>query len=210
MFFRSKIGQCIWIVLLLVSSLWLIHAVDWLLPLDLNQYGIRPRSWAGLGGIFVSPLLHRDVAHLLHNTIPLAILLFLFLLTQPRPWEMLLWLILLSGALLWLIGRGTSVHNGASTLIFALITYLIASGFWRRSIVGVAVAVAVLIEYGLSAIWGVLPQVDPTISWEGHLSGALVGIALAWFGHRRELSPSRRDGLDLGKVPNIDDRPSRH
>ena len=45
--------------------------------------------------------------------------------------------------------------------------------------------------YG-SFLWGVLPH-DPTISWEGHLSGAIVGLLLALFYRKTEPIEALRD-----------------
>ena len=41
---------------------------------DLDMYGIRPRTWAGLRHIFVAPFLHGGFGHLFANTVPFLIL----------------------------------------------------------------------------------------------------------------------------------------
>ena len=43
-----------------------------------------------------------------------------------------------------------------------------------------ALSFAVVILYG-GMIWYVFPDVDKTISWEGHLAGLLTGFAFAFF-----------------------------
>ena len=47
-------------------------------------------------------------------------------------------------------------------------------------------SLVVIFLYG-SVVWGFFPQLfpDKNISWEGHLAGAITGIALAWF-YRKE------------------------
>ena len=45
--------------------------------------------------------------------------------------------------------------------------------------------------YG-SFVWGVLPH-DPTISWEGHLSGAITGLILALYYRHSEPIVALRD-----------------
>jgi membrane associated rhomboid family serine protease len=111
--------------------------------------------------------------------------------------------VFLSGALLWLVGREAS-HIGASTLIFGLITYLIASGLWHRRLIGSAVAVTVLVVYGGSLIWGVLPRPNSNVSWEGHLCGAVIGVVVAWLSRRREQIEMRHDGFDLTRIANYE------
>jgi membrane associated rhomboid family serine protease len=203
---KSKLMNGFWIALVLVASVWMVRLYDLFLQPDLNQYGIHPRSWSGLAGVFLSPFLHEGFTHLMSNTVPLFVLLLLLFLTQERPWKALIWIVLLSGLLLWLVGRN-SIHIGASTLIFGLITYLIASGIWHRRVVGSIVAAAVLVVYGGSLIWGVMPRINSHVSWEGHLSGAVVGVAVAWLSRRREQNELDRSGFDLGKFASYEPPP---
>ena len=83
----------------------------------------------------------------------------------------------------WLIGRGGSVHIGASSLIYGVAVYLIAAGWWMRSWRSIFVAVAVLFLYG-GLFYGLLPQ-RGIVSWEGHLAGALTGWLVAWRMHAK-------------------------
>ena len=54
----------------------LIWAVFWMelqFQVNLNEYGVFPRTLKGLRGVFFSPFIHGSVEHLYNNTIPLAI-----------------------------------------------------------------------------------------------------------------------------------------
>ena len=94
------------------------------------------------------------------------------------------WLIwLASGLGTWLIGRGNSVHIGASSLIYGLVAYLIASGLKLKSLRTVLVAFLVFLAYG-GAVYGILPR-NEQISWEGHLCGAIAGVLVARTGGKR-------------------------
>jgi membrane associated rhomboid family serine protease len=144
--------------------------------LPINQYGIRAREWWGLTGIPLAPFLHADVGHLLANMGALLFLgLGLMFLEGRKALLVLLTIVLLGGLGTWLIGRADVAHVGASGVIFGLMGYLIASGFFRRKPAYVVIALLVLFFYG-GALWGVLPH-DPRISWEGHLCGLFAGVA---------------------------------
>ena len=171
---------------LFVSVLFLVEAADLILQrekgLTLAGFGIMPRTVPGLAGIAFGPLLHANPAHLLANSLPLFVLLMLLfwdrhyypVLTLSSIW-------FFSGLGTWLIGRGNTVHIGASSIIFGLVAYLIVAGFLMKSWRSAIVAFAVFICFG-GIFYGVLPQPGP-ISWEGHLSGALAGIWAAKRNH---------------------------
>jgi len=160
---------------LLVASLFVVEGVDQLTMLHLDHLGIVPRTLIGLRGIVFSPLLHANFAHLVANAIPLWILLsLLFADRHYEPGGTLAMIWLVSGVGTWLIGRGQSVHVGASSLIYGLVTYLIVAGFLMRSWRAALIAMGVLLFYG-GLFYGALPQAGP-ISWEGHLCGALTGF----------------------------------
>jgi membrane associated rhomboid family serine protease len=173
----------------LVGALWLVYLFDFLLAADLREYGIRPRTTAGLLGILTAPFLHEGFVHLLRNSPALLVLLTLLFVSQPRAWQVLGSIIVLGGGLLWIFGRGggvgppdaVSVHLGASLVVFGLITFLIAAGLWHRRVLGTVLAMLVLFFYGGSLLWGVLPRINSTVSWDGHLCGAVAGIVVAWF-----------------------------
>jgi membrane associated rhomboid family serine protease len=162
------------LVLGCVLLFWLVEFLNLSLGHSLNRLGILPRSFTGLVGIPVSPFLHSGIRHLLLNTIPFVVLGGLVSLRGIREFlELTLFVVVLGGLAVWLFGR-SAYHVGASGLIFGYFGYLVASGWYERSIGSVVVAFVTLFLYG-GLIWGVLP-VFMYVSWEGHLFGLLAGV----------------------------------
>ncbi len=163
--------------LYLVLFIWLVFWYEVKFGYNFNTYGIHPRHWLGLRGVFLSPFIHGDVKHLYHNSAPLFVLMFsLFYFYREIAWRVLLYGALLTGLLTWMIGRN-SYHIGASGIIYMLFSFIFLSGVLRKNYKLVAVSLMVIFLYG-SMVWYVLP-VKESISWEGHLSGLLIGIAFA-------------------------------
>jgi membrane associated rhomboid family serine protease len=161
-----------------VGLLFLVLAADGLFHLSLIRLGIVPRTVGGLVGILFSPLLHFNWSHLAANAAPLFVLLLLLLgHREYHPWRTLSLIWVASGLGTWLIGRGHSVHLGASSLIFGLAAFLIVAGLRVRSWQAVAVSILVAVLYG-GIFYGVMPRSGP-ISWEGHLCGAIAGVLAA-------------------------------
>ncbi len=132
-----------------------------------------PRRVDGLPGILTAPLVHGSFAHLLANTVPLLVLggmvvvrgVACFLTTT-------LAIVVLGGLGLWALGRDAA-HIGASGLIFGYFGFLVARGYYERSLQSIAVSVVVVVVYG-GMVAGVLPRGDQ-VSWEAHLFGLLAG-----------------------------------
>ncbi|MBX3423157.1 MAG: rhomboid family intramembrane serine protease [Pirellulaceae bacterium] len=170
-------------ILWLIASLWVVYLLDGLLPINFTDWGIVPRRLTGLMGIPLSVWLHGSLGHLISNTIPLLILLLLFVHSRRTPWIRIAEIIVCSGVLLWVFGRNGSgqqviVHVGASGLIYGLIAYLIVVGFREKHPVSLLISVVVGFLYGGSLLWGVLPTAGG-VSWDGHLAGAVAGAILA-------------------------------
>jgi membrane associated rhomboid family serine protease len=164
----------------LLAVMWAVEVVDFVLPMvDLDQFGIRPRSERGLLGILLSPFLHVGFGHLLSNSLPFLLLGGLVMTGGRRLFVLLsLWLTVIGGAGVWLLGGSRTVHLGASLLIFGYLGFLLSRGIAERSIGGVLVSLAILLGYS-GMLYGVLPG-QPGISWLGHLCGFIAGIAGAW------------------------------
>lgn len=169
--------------MLIVAIIWLSFMIthagvsDW----NYSSLGIKPGDVSGLKGIIFSPFLHTSFSHLWSNTLSLLILLWLLFYFYSRiAFSTLLYLWVLSGAVTWVIGRD-SYHVGASGLVFAILFFLFFSGLFRKYIPLVAVSMIVAFIYG-GTVWSIFPiteMVDASISWEGHLSGAISGLLLA-------------------------------
>lgn len=166
-------------VAIFLGVIWAVFFLDLMMPFDLAAWGVKPRSWSGLIGIPLSPFLHHGFSHLLANTMPLAIMLMLLAGSRADSWFVVTVLVLFSGALLWLVGRN-SIHVGASSLVFGLMSFLIASGFFEKRLVAILIALFVGFFYGTTLVWGVVPQISDKVSWEGHLCGAVAGVVVAW------------------------------
>ena len=112
-----------------VGLLWVVEIVDLSSGFQLDGYGILPRKVDGLMGIFWSPLLHADFAHLIANSGPLVLLLImLFSHRQYRPKSSLAFIWLVSGLGTWLIGR-SAIHIGASSIVYGLAAFLMTASF---------------------------------------------------------------------------------
>ncbi len=162
----------------LVFVLWVIFWLEIRFGFNLNFLGIYPLQLKGIPGIFTSPFIHSSIAHLYSNTLPIFILsAALFYFYKPIAWNILFYGILVTGILTWLIGR-PAYHIGASGLIYVLFSFIFFKGIVTKHFRLIALSLVVVFIYG-SLIWNVLPLKEET-SWEGHLSGFLVGLAFAF------------------------------
>ncbi|MCM4160455.1 rhomboid family intramembrane serine protease [Antarcticibacterium flavum] len=164
--------------LLFVLLIWLVFWFEIRFGFDFNYLGVRPREWIGLRGVVFSPFIHSDIKHLFNNTIPLFVLsMSLFYFYRRISWEILLLGMLFTGIMTWVIGRPAN-HIGASGVIYLLASFLFFKGIFSRYFRLIALSLIVVFLYG-GMLWFVVP-VDPGISWEGHLSGLIVGLIFAF------------------------------
>jgi membrane associated rhomboid family serine protease len=165
-------------VIVFIAAIWGVFLASWVFP-GVDQFGVVPRRMVGLVGIPAMPFLHANLQHILGNTIPLFILLILLAGSRAESWEVVVFVSLLGGLLLWIFGR-EAVHIGASGLISGLIAFLILSGFLEKRLIPLLIALFVAFFYGGSLILGIIPRFGSQISWDGHLCGALAGAVVAW------------------------------
>ncbi len=162
-----------------VSIFWITELIDvFILKGRLNQYGIQPQSLIGLRGILFAPFLHGDLPHLISNTVPFLVLGWLVMLQETSDFWIVTGLTMLVGGLgVWLFAAPTSIHIGASILIFGYLGFLLLRGYFQRNFISIFLSVLVAFLYG-GLVVGVLPSA-PGISWQGHLFGFLGGILAA-------------------------------
>lgn len=161
-----------------VLFLWIVYWVEVKFGYNFTKYGVYPRTIKGLRGILFSPLIHSGVRHLFNNSVPLFVLLMaLFYFYRKIAFKILFFGIILTGLLTWLIAR-PSYHIGASGVVYLLFSFILFSGIIRRYSRLIAVSLIVVFLYG-SMIWYIFP-IEESISWEGHLSGFLIGLLFAF------------------------------
>ncbi|MEO5788593.1 MAG: rhomboid family intramembrane serine protease [Gelidibacter sp.] len=175
-----------------VFFLMLIWVVFWLqvrfFPI-IKTLGIVPQTLTGLRGVILSPLIHGDIEHIYHNSIPIVVLtMALFYFYRPIAWKVLLYGVLLSGLITWLIGRPAN-HIGASGLIYVLISFIFFKGIFAKHFRLVALSLMIIFLYG-SMIWYVFPIKDG-MSWEGHLGGLITGLLFAVIFRKSIAKPER-------------------
>lgn len=173
--------------LLVLVVMWLSYWADFLFTTDFQRYGLQAQNIKGLRGIILMPWIHahQDFKHILNNSLPAFLLLtLLFYSYKAIAWRVFLFSWILTGSLLWLIGGSNgAIHIGMSGVIYALAGFLFVSGVLRRYLPLQALSLFIIFLYG-SMIWGIFPT-QPRISWQGHLSGLVMGILLA-FVYRKE------------------------
>lgn len=175
--FKFLIGLCV----LLIA----VHIINIGLGYYLNRFGIQPRRLDHLWTIFTAPFLHGNIYHLFNNVIGLAIFSGFYLIhSLHRYIYSSLFIITLTGFLTWLFARN-AIHIGASGWVFGLWSLCIATAWFERRLLNIAIACVVIIFYG-SVIYGVLPR-DPGISFESHLFGVIAGIVCAYLNAKYKL-----------------------
>ncbi|WP_249582422.1 rhomboid family intramembrane serine protease [Pseudomonas viridiflava] len=172
------------VILVLSLALVAVQFVNVFSSGNLVTYGIIPRTVSGLQGIFFAPFIHGSFRHLFGNLLPFMVLSWLVATEGVKRYAWVAGLIcLLGGILVWVFGR-SSIHVGASGLIFGLWTYLLARAWYQRSLVSLLLAMIALAGYS-GLIYGFVPM--PGISFESHLAGALAGICVARLMHSKTL-----------------------
>ena len=174
-----KFTPSVWLVpAIILIIMWFIFFFENSFNVDLTSHGILPRTVTGLQGLIFSPFLHGSLNHIANNSIPLFILTTaLIYFYRDISLKILFYGILLSGLITWVIGR-ESYHVGASSLIYVLVSFIFFKGMMTQYYRLMALSMAVVLFYG-GMIWYVFPDIDKTISWEGHLAGLITGFFFA-------------------------------
>ena len=164
-------------IMLFCAGIWLLNTVFFL---NLNQFGILPRSISHLSGILFAPFLHANWLHLMGNFFAFIVLGALIgLQGRGRFIGVFIALVIITGSLVWLFARGSSVHIGMSGVIYAFWGFLLIYGVVRRQFIHLLVSIGIFVVYG-GLIYGIFPT-RPHISFESHLLGALAGGVLGYY-----------------------------
>ena len=181
--------------LLMLSAMWLGFLLQTMGFFSNCTGAIIPLLPEGLVGIITSPLLHGNIDHIVGNSIPIAILMFLLYQFYPLVANKVFILGWIStGLLLWILPpidilTGDYMYTctiGASGVVYVLAFFLFFSGVFKWNMKLLTISLLVVLYYG-SLIWGMVPEElfynleEPSkISWQAHLSGAFVGVILAY------------------------------
>lgn len=187
---------------LFVVFLWIVFWADYRYDWELYHLGVYPRTFKGLIGIILSPIIHGSLAHLSSNSIPIfALGAALFFFYPKEALKIILYSWVFSGILTWVIAR-SNYHIGASGLIYALASFIFLAGILRKHTNLLALSLLIAFLYG-SLVWGVIPH-DEHISWEAHLTGAVCGFLLAIV--YRKVGPARKKySWDLEEIEEEED-----
>lgn len=160
-----------------VMLIWLVFAIEMRFGYRFNKFGIYPQTLKGLRGILFSPFIHSGIKHLYSNTIPLFVLSSaLFYFYRAIAWKIVLYGILISGFLTWVLGR-PAIHIGASGFIYVLFGFNFFKGVFAKHYRLIALSLLVIFLYGSMFLYAF--PIAEEVSWEGHLSGLITGFLFA-------------------------------
>ncbi len=184
---KNKLLKSVKIPLALVLLMWLVAITEAVLKTDFGMYGIKPLTVSGLTGIFLSPFIHGSWQHLMSNTPGVFVLGVMMNYFYPSVSKIsILFIFLFSGLGVWLFGRN-SFHIGASGLVYGFAFFIFFSAVFRKDVRSLAISFFIILFYG-GIIWGMLP-IDNAISHESHISGAVSGFLLAYWGRKSDVFP---------------------
>lgn len=185
-----RLRRAFFITVSFILVLWAVRIFEYLAGLDFTQLGIYPRQASGLIGILCAPLVHASFAHLFSNSATILVIGTMLLYGYPRASRVLLPAVYLGGGFgVWLFAR-EAYHIGASGLAFGMLFFVLTVGILRWERRAIALSLVGFFLYG-SMLWGILPLAG-NISFESHLSGALIGTALAFMLRYLDPPPPRK------------------
>jgi membrane associated rhomboid family serine protease len=166
------------IVAAMAGLMWILEIVDQIAGGDLDGWGIRPHDPDRLIGIATAPFLHAGFGHLIGNTVPFLALGFAIALNGVARVLAVTAIVMLVGGLgVWLVASTSSVHIGASGVVFGYAAYLVSRGAFNRSAGELVMGAIVVAIWGSALLSGLVPR--DGISWQGHLFGAIGGVVAA-------------------------------
>lgn len=198
---RLRIALTVTVAFMLL--LWAVKLAEYLGDLDLIRFGIYPRRLGGLVGILCAPFIHGSFAHLFANTAPIIVIGTMLFYVYPRAAKVLLPTVYLGGGVaVWLFAR-EAYHIGASGIAFGMLFFVLTIGVLRWERRAIAISLIVFFLYG-GMILGIIPDAGD-ISFESHLSGALIGIVLAVLLRHRDPEPPRKQYSWESEDEELDD-----
>ncbi len=161
----------------IVALMWGLEVINTLDSNRLDSDGLYARNFGRFWGILTAPFIHESFQHLFANTIPLLFLGAIIALHGARRLALVTGFVIVVGGLgTWIFGSGQEV--GASSIVFGYATYLLARGFFDRSIWELAVGLLVGIVWGAVLVSSLIPHTG--VSWQAHLFGGVAGVIAAW------------------------------
>nr|WP_236684233.1 rhomboid family intramembrane serine protease [Corynebacterium epidermidicanis] len=158
-----------------LAVIWAVQIINMLLGYQLVAFGVHPLDVSSLWHIATSPLIHGSMAHIMSNSVPGAIFVFLVALSGRRAfWEVTLIVGLIGGVGTWFFGGIGTSHVGASGLIYGWLAYLIIRGIFNRSFTQIILGLVLAFSYS-GLIYGVFPT-QVGVSWQAHLFGGIGGL----------------------------------
>ncbi|HEY2437575.1 MAG TPA: rhomboid family intramembrane serine protease [Solirubrobacteraceae bacterium] len=172
----------------IVAVMWIVEIINTLDSNNLDRDGIYGRSFSHVWGILTAPFIHASFGHLIGNTIPLVFLGLIIALRGAARLALVTAIVIVIGGLgTWLISPAGVSTVGASGLVFGYAAYLLARGFFDRSLLETLTGLIVGIVWGGALLASIVPHYG--VSWQGHVCGAVAGVLAAWF-LRRDRTPS--------------------
>ncbi|MDJ0831932.1 MAG: rhomboid family intramembrane serine protease [Gammaproteobacteria bacterium] len=190
-----------------VLLIWVLKLIEYFGGLEFAQFGIYPRRLDGLLGILLAPFIHGSFAHVFANSTSLIVIGSLLIYGYPRSARVVLPVVYLAGGFgVWLFAR-EAYHIGASGVAFGILFFVLTVGVLRRERRDIALSLIVFLLYG-GMLSGIIPG-EQDISFESHLSGALIGLVLGFLLRQRDPAPPRKQyswELEEEEAENSDDQ----
>jgi membrane associated rhomboid family serine protease len=181
----------------IVAVMWIVEIINTIDSNNLDRDGIYARSFSHLWGILTAPFIHASFQHLIGNTIPLVFIGLIIALRGAARLALVTAIVVVIGGLgTWLISPAGVSTVGASGLVFGYATYLLARGFFDRSLLETLTGLIVGVVWGGALLASIVPHYG--VSWQGHVSGAVAGVLAAWF-LRRDRGSSKSAAPGSGR-----------
>ena len=186
------------VMLVVIGVIWALQVANWADGYGLDRhYGILPRDVFRLPDVLLAPLLHFSWTHIEANSGPLFIFGFLAAYRGVMRFIAVTAVIVLTSGLgVWLFQSSGELTVGASGVIYGYFGYVVVKGIFDRRPIDVVVGLVMALSFAYLLV-AVVPG-TPGVSWVGHLSGLVGGVACGWLFRSR---PSRK-GQDSTEPSN--------